>query len=245
MYSDPETNEPFYIGKGKNKRIFEHLQAHSLKKNTWKNNKIKKILNKGLNPKITKLKENLSEEEALQLEYEIIKKMGRLCDKTGPLTNISPGGEKTDNLSGRKCYNDGTKNYFLYENDEETQYLKQGRLWGDELNNLKSLAKKRAEKAFKGKVACKNIQGDNIFVEKEEYAKYKGTLYFPVAIKNSEETKKKKSLAMKDKPKSDSHKEALREAGRQQHRIHVSCLCCHKNWDIGNYTRHITKKENV
>jgi uncharacterized protein YxeA len=87
------TYEPFYVGKGKNKRCYNHLREWSLKHKTLKNNKIKSLLKLGLTPIIVKLFLNLSEVEAFSKEKEIIKFIGRFDLGLGPLLNMTDGGE--------------------------------------------------------------------------------------------------------------------------------------------------------
>ena len=83
--------EPFYIGKGKNLRMYSHLKMN--RKNNIKNGIIKKILNENKTPIIIKLYENLSEQTALDIECDLIKKMGRISTNTGCLSNLTDGGE--------------------------------------------------------------------------------------------------------------------------------------------------------
>lgn len=85
--------EPFYVGKGKNNRCENHLREWSLKDKTLKNNKIKSLLKLGLKPIIIKLFLNLSEVDSFDKEKEMIKKIGRLDLNTGPLLNMTDGGE--------------------------------------------------------------------------------------------------------------------------------------------------------
>ena len=85
--------EPFYGGKGKNKRWKDHLKKSNLKENNYKNNKIKKILFEGLELIVVKIKENLIECVSLKYEMNMIKTIGRLDLGTGPLTNNTDGGE--------------------------------------------------------------------------------------------------------------------------------------------------------
>jgi len=80
--------KPFYVGKGINER--------------WKVingrtpifiNKFNKIKKSGLEPIIIKLYENLNEEESLKKEIELIDEIGRIELGTGPLLNMTDGGE--------------------------------------------------------------------------------------------------------------------------------------------------------
>jgi len=79
--------EPFYIGKGKKWRLTQHFYNCSLKKNTYKNNKILKIIEEGYQSIPVKLIENLNEQTAYNLEIKIISAIGLLN-----LTNKSDGG---------------------------------------------------------------------------------------------------------------------------------------------------------
>jgi len=78
-----DTNKIFYIGIGKKKRAFDILTRN----NYWK-----KIVKKA-NYKIEILHENLTWEEACDIEKNLIKKYGRVDNKTGILCNMTDGGE--------------------------------------------------------------------------------------------------------------------------------------------------------
>lgn len=86
------SNEPFYVGKGKKYRYKDHLNEKETK-NIVKHNKINKIRNDGLMPIIQILYDKLTNEESLVLEIKTIRQIGRLNIKTGPLTNLTDGGE--------------------------------------------------------------------------------------------------------------------------------------------------------
>jgi group I intron endonuclease len=90
--------EPFYIGKGMNYRSKIHLQNYKLKKKTHLSNRINKIKSEGLEPIVIKLFENLQENEALNIEINLIKTIGRRTLKTGTLVNITNGGEGVSGL---------------------------------------------------------------------------------------------------------------------------------------------------
>lgn len=74
IYSHPETNEIFYIGKGKGNRVFSHLKEQS---ESPKVEYIELLKNQGLNPKIEILIHGLEDEEiALKVESSIIDLIG-------------------------------------------------------------------------------------------------------------------------------------------------------------------------
>lgn len=78
------TNELFYIGKGKGNRAYECNTSRSI----WWHNIVKKH---GIVVKI--LHHNVTENEALLLETQLIKQYGRRDLKTGRLVNMTAGGE--------------------------------------------------------------------------------------------------------------------------------------------------------
>lgn len=88
-YTNPLTNEIFYIGKGKNGRLYNHLEE--TKENTENYFKwciIESLRRKNIQPLIEKIIENLTEDEAYKLETEFIIKYGRKgIDENGILTN--------------------------------------------------------------------------------------------------------------------------------------------------------------
>jgi hypothetical protein len=83
-----EDGTPYYIGKGRGKRI---------------NSMGRKIPKPPLARRI-KLKTGLSEEEAFRHEKYMIAHFGRIANGTGILRNLTPGGE---GVSGREPWNKG------------------------------------------------------------------------------------------------------------------------------------------
>jgi hypothetical protein len=84
---DPRTNLPFYVGKGKNNRMLQHLKEGSTN-GAKKNAKITEIRSAGFEPIAVKLVENMFEEDAYKFEEDIITELGREgIDKDGILTN--------------------------------------------------------------------------------------------------------------------------------------------------------------
>jgi len=87
-------NKPFYVGKGKGKRIKSHFWKSSLKVKSLKNNVIKAILNDGYDKPISfKIYDGLTEEKALEIEIKMIKFFGRLDRNDGILANHTDGGD--------------------------------------------------------------------------------------------------------------------------------------------------------
>ena len=82
--------EPFYVGKGKGRRIRDH---RSDKSDTYKVKRIQKILREGFELIYFKVQEELIECQSFRLEMELIKTIGRYGLGTGPLTNLTDGGE--------------------------------------------------------------------------------------------------------------------------------------------------------
>lgn len=91
VYKDPDTMQPFYIGKGHGNRYLDHANKpyHSFKR---VQDKIKSIRNKAAEPIIEFAHINLQEEIAYNLEEELIIKYGRKdIDPDGILMNICLG----------------------------------------------------------------------------------------------------------------------------------------------------------
>jgi uncharacterized protein len=89
---DPTTSQPFYIGKGKDDRVFEHLKcALEFATISDKYEKIREINKKGKAAEHIIVRHGLSEREAFEIEATLIDVLDFL--KSG-LTNIA-GGQKS------------------------------------------------------------------------------------------------------------------------------------------------------
>jgi hypothetical protein len=99
---NPIKNEIFYVGKSQHKsrstRLNDHLkeaQEVLTKKRmgTHKTHTILKILREGYNIDFKIVYETINEQEAFEKEKALIRHYGRRDLKTGPLTNLTEGGE--------------------------------------------------------------------------------------------------------------------------------------------------------
>jgi hypothetical protein len=93
IYIDPETNVPFYVGKGFGGRAYTHLRRRDKHPMT---NKIKALAKKGVAP-IIQITDHLCEADALDQEKVLIASIGRRDLGLGPLLNLTDGG---DGMSG-------------------------------------------------------------------------------------------------------------------------------------------------
>jgi len=99
--------EPYYIGVSNTDTYYVREEVHikyaKLKQdvcnNKLKMNIINKIIKNGLEPIYLKIEENLSKEEAFEMEKMIIKIIGTKIGKSGPLSNISLGGDGGDTFT--------------------------------------------------------------------------------------------------------------------------------------------------
>jgi hypothetical protein len=88
---------PFYIGEGSGKRAWYHLnealKSSSVDKKVMKLSIIRKIVASGYDPIIEIIHSNLLESDAFELEEFLITEIGRRDLNTGPLANMTNGGE--------------------------------------------------------------------------------------------------------------------------------------------------------
>jgi hypothetical protein len=82
---------PRYVGKGCGRRITSTLKPRG--RNHMKNAFVKRTIEVLGEVPLVMIRENLSEEQAFGIEIALIGAIGRRKTKTGPLTNISVGGD--------------------------------------------------------------------------------------------------------------------------------------------------------
>jgi hypothetical protein len=175
---------PFYIGKGSNNRAYS---KHD-RSNFWK-----RISKNGYTVQIELT--NLYEDEALQLEKEIIKMYGRRDLGTGCLVNMTNGGE---GVSGR-IVSDETK--------AKMSKAMEGRVSGNKGKTHSEETKQKISEAKLGNTAWKGkTHSDETKAKIGEAGKGKT---------HSDESKRKMSDAKKGKTHSDESKRKMSEARKQ------------------------------
>jgi len=99
--------EPFYVGVSSGKTIHDRKTRHlyyakldkDITNNNYKKNIIMSILSDNTEPIILKYIDGVSLSDAFLKEKDMIKTIGNRYDKSGPLVNISKGGDGGDNFT--------------------------------------------------------------------------------------------------------------------------------------------------
>ena len=125
-------HKPFYVGKGKGRRAWRHQFYLQKNDNPYKDRIIRKLLSIGNHPEVVILKSGIEESEAFALEREAIGLIGRSNFSTGPLANLSEGGEGNAGYAWtneqRKAISGGIRSgpnnpFFGKEHSEQTKAL--------------------------------------------------------------------------------------------------------------------------
>ena len=182
--------EPFYIGKGKNNRLYNHLNnvkfnKNSRDKNLLKCGKIKKILKENLEPIILKINNFNEEYKASEYEIYLIEKIGRFDLNLGPLSNLTDGGDGVMNMNEetKKKISKSLKGN-KYKNNGK---FKIGRIPYNKGDKLPDYTKKKISETLK-----KKYSGTDCDKWKQLHSKIRKNK------KHSKETKKKISESLKN-----------------------------------------------
>lgn len=98
---DKPNSEPMYIGKGKGRRVFNHFYPKD-RTNLLKKAIYDKMCRKGFEPIYSLIGVEMADEDAMKLESGAIRKVGRIIEQKGPLTNYTEGGEGSAETRARR-----------------------------------------------------------------------------------------------------------------------------------------------
>lgn len=120
-YSELDYPNPLYIGKGKGKRMFDHLKYSYMIKNDRFHRKLHSLKSKNVEVWVKIIKSNITEQEAFNLEIKLIAQYGRRDIKTGILYNHSDGGEgQSGRIVSNKTRENLRKSHLGYTHSQET-----------------------------------------------------------------------------------------------------------------------------
>ena len=241
--------QPFYIGKGKKSRINHHLQPNNLSKNTIKNNIIKSIIKETDElPLHYKIFENITFEDSIEIEMDIIKHFGRINLNNGILSNMTDGGEGFRNMivtdatkinmsiSAKKC--DRT-----YANNGMSKIVEKYDLNDNFLSSFNSLreAAESIDKDFKNISSCCRGKSHTAYGFKWKYV---GKSYNPYI--KTESIEKRKRVYQYDLD-GNYLKEYVSqsEAGRITKIGHISCACLGKINFSGGFQWRYEKSKKI
>lgn len=208
--------EPIYIGKGKENRYLDHINKLENHYNRLLKRKIKTILKNNHNIKdyIIFFKNNISENDSLNIENKLIKEIGRIDLKTGTLTNMTDGGE---GVSG-KIVSDETKMKLSLLNSSE---------------NHPQFGKQRSEET-RDKISKSQSGEKSIHFGKDPWNKGKKGLYHhskesKIKISNSNKGKK---VFFSEEQKNNFFKSHCKLIPKEVHQIRMLIKLGFKNKEI-------------
>ena len=182
------THRPIYIGKGKNNRMFTHLNDRKRYKYYFYNKLNKMILEENI-PLIVKLREFENEEDAINLEIKLIKHLGRK-KSGGLLYNMTDGG---DGVSGY-VYTDEAKEKMSKKAIENKNHIRLQSYWNK--NTI--------------------LSGENhpMFGKKHKQSSIDKMIESKTGTKQSEEWIEKRASKLRGIPLSQEHRDKLAESNR-------------------------------
>lgn len=184
--------EPFYVGKGKTNRIKDTFYD----KSPFKKRKIDKLKTNGIEIITKKLFENLSNQEAINFEIDLISIIGRRDTKKGPLVNLTDGGDGRVNSKHSE------------EVKAKISKSRKGKAVGWK-HSKETIEKMRLEQSGEGNGFWGKNHTD--IVKETQSKKVCGLSHPMYGKKHSEETKKKLTKHRKEKISNQKIKEACQK----------------------------------
>lgn len=159
---------PLYIGKGTRDRLMGHMaelnwymktkpsfqELRDKRSNLLKLNKLRRLVEDGLPPIIVKIYENLSDDDAYELEVELISFYGRSIDG-GVLTNLTLGGDGRRDVLSAGPFNPFYGKTHTEEFKQKMSVLHKGKVISDAQRSAISLASKGHHKRHHTKEAIR------------------------------------------------------------------------------------------
>jgi len=119
-------HQPFYVGKGRNKREIIHLCPSMLTTKSIKNSIIKSIIiESGEMPLHYRVYTGLTNEEAVNIEIDMINHFGRKDNETGILGNHTDGGDGANNFSEETIKKIGRKKRKIFQYSLDGNFIKE------------------------------------------------------------------------------------------------------------------------
>lgn len=131
-----DQDKPFYVGKGQGQRAYYHLKADCINNdsNRHKVHTILKAHRDGKEVLVEILQRNMTEQEALNKEIELIALYGRRDTKTGCLTNLTDGGDGVSGMvhteESRKLASQRVREYILKNPEKRKTQCRKGGING-------------------------------------------------------------------------------------------------------------------
>lgn len=227
-YIDPTNNIPFYVGYGKNNRMYDHLneaiKQPCPKPREHKLNKIRKLIREGLSPTIKVIDSGLSKDQACELEIFLISEVGRMDKKEGPLLNLTMGGDgnrdwtlenrnaMSARMVGKISAKDPITQIKLQVDKSDPRWIS-GELVGQNYGTVNSNCNGKLD----GYILAKDRNTGEVFRVKQDDPRWKdGDLVgINKGKKCHENTRLAASNTHKGKPKSDEHNKKNSDAIKQ------------------------------
>ena len=202
LYRPDKQERLFYVGKGKNERMYDHrkearLLLNSTKKKSLKIRVIQYLWKLNLDFEEHIIYEGLNEQEAFAIEEELIKKYGRISSHNGCLSNITKGGEGN---TGHPSWNKGIHRTNAVK--EKLRIANLGKTYSEDINKKKGRKGRTAwnkGKKISEEVKQKISEGLYIHYQSPEGIKHKQNISGENSSSKRLEVKKKISIASKGK----------------------------------------------